>query len=204
MIRSGTVSALILISVGLLSGCSVLPAQAPQPQLHDFGPLPASAAGASGKIRVDRVIAPAWIDDGAIQYRLVYKDPTSLQSYADHRWVAPPADMLKPRLQSLLQGAAASDEVSRPMYALDVELMEFEQDFPSAQQAEVRLVLEASLRDAADGRLVAQKQFTLTSPSTPDVHGAIADLSKLAEQAAEQVVSWCDGLDLKDKPPTGG
>lgn len=200
MIRSGTVFAIVLASASALSACSVLPAQAPQPQSHDFGPLPAPEDGASGRIRVDRVVAPAWIDDGAIHYRLVYDDPTSLRSYADHRWAAPPADMLRPRLQSLLQGSASPGAASRSIYALDVDLLEFEQDFPSAQKAEVRLVAEVSLRDTTDGRLVAQKQFTLTAPSTPDVHGAVADLSKLAEQAAEQVVAWCDGLELKDKP----
>lgn len=179
----------ILLSGCMLGGCSVLPAQAAQVQAHDFGPLPAPGAAAAGLVRIDSVSAPAWIDDGAIHYRLLYSDPTSLRSYADHRWVAAPSEMFRLRLQSLLGSAARG-----PARLVSVELMEFEQDFSSAKQASVQLTAKLTLRKAADGQLLGEKQLVLSIPSTPDVQGAVTDLSKLAEQAAEQIAAWCDEI----------
>lgn len=189
----------ILLSAGAISACSVLPAQATQPQTHDFGPLPAPDGGANGPVRLDRVSAPAWIDDGAIHYRLVYNDPTSLRSYADHRWVAAPSDLLGLRLQALLDGRSNPGGSAQAARLLTVELMQFEQDFASAQQASVQLTAKVSLRKAADGQVLAEKQFVLSVPSTPDVHGAITDLAKTAEQAAEQIAAWCDEVDRPAK-----
>lgn len=182
----------VLLSGCMLGGCSVLPAQAAQAQTHDFGPLPAPNAAATGLVRVDSVSAPAWIDDGAIHYRLLYSDPTSLRAYADHRWVAAPSEMLSLRLQSLLGGAAQGP--TRPARLVSVELMEFEQDFSSAKQATVQLTAKVTLRKASDGQVLGEKQLVLSIPSTPDVQGAVTDLSKLAEQAAEQITAWCDQI----------
>src|SRR5579859_7597078 len=137
-----SVVAFMLLTVCAISGCSVLPAQATQPQTHDFGPLPVPA-GIAGMVRVDRVSAPAWIDDGAIHYRLLYSDPTSLRSYADHRWAAAPSDLLDLRLQALMGGRSSSGESAQPTRLLSVELMEFEQDFAAAKQASVQLVAKA-------------------------------------------------------------
>jgi cholesterol transport system auxiliary component len=188
----------LLLTVCLLNGCSVLPAQAPQSQVHDFGPLPDTQGAATGQVQVDRVAAPAWIDDGAIHYRLVYSDPTSLRSYADHRWVAAPSDLFRLRLQSLLRAQKPSGGSARSAGLLTVEVMEFEQDFPSAQQASVRLTAKASLRKGLDGHLVGEKEFVLSVPSTPDVQGAIAGLAGLAQDAAGQIASWCDEIDRQD------
>jgi cholesterol transport system auxiliary component len=182
----------ILLSGCMLGGCSVLPAQAAQAQTHDFGPLPVPNAAPTGLVRVDSVSAPAWIDDGAIHYRLLYSDPTSLRGYADHRWVAAPSEMLSLRLQSLLGGAAQGP--AQPARLVSVELMEFEQDFSSAKQATVQLTAKVTLRKASDGQVLGEKQLMLSIPSTPDVQGAVTDLSKLAEQAAEQITAWCDEI----------
>jgi len=183
--------ALLLIGC-VLSGCSVLPAQAAQPQTHDFGPLPTSDAAATGLVQIDHVSAPAWIDDGAIHYRLLYSDPTTLRAYADHRWVAAPAEMLRLRLQSLLGGAARGSALSARL--VSVELMEFEQDFSAAKQANVQLTAKVTLRKVSDGQILGEKRLVLSVPSTPDVQGAVTDLSKLAEQAAEQIAAWCDEI----------
>src|ERR1700733_5978645 len=141
-----SISAAILLIAGAVSGCSVLPAQSSQPQTHDFGPLPAPNDGTTGRVQVGRISAPSWIDDGAIHYRLIYSDPTSLRSYADHRWAAAPSDLLGLRLQTLLGGPSNSGRPAQPARILTIELMEFEQDFSSAQQASVRLTAKASLR----------------------------------------------------------
>ena len=180
---------LALATALLISACSILPPPAAQPQLHDFGQLPSTKGGGAGQARVDRVVAPVWIDDGAIHYRLSYSDPTVLRSYADHRWVAQPSDMLRLRLQYLLQDK--SNDTQRLGYSVSLELIEFEQDFSSAKQADVRLVAQVTLRGAPDGKVLGQKQFQLSDQSTPDVSGAVAGLSKLAEQAAEQITAWC-------------
>lgn len=200
MSRRTLLLAAAFMAAAALSGCNVLPAEAPQAQFHDFGPLPAAADDPVGQLRVDRVSAPPWIDDGAIHYRLTYKDPTSLLSYADNRWAAAPSDMLGLRLADLVAGATQPAGSGEPVHLLSVELMEFEQDFSSAQQAEVTLVAEVSIRRAVDGKVLRQKQFVLSAPTTPDVRGAVADLSKLAGQAAEEIVSWCNTAAVSPQP----
>ncbi|MGH8378701.1 MAG: ABC-type transport auxiliary lipoprotein family protein, partial [Gammaproteobacteria bacterium] len=83
------------------AACSLWPAQPPAPQVHDFGPLPVSQDNAATPVRLDSVNAPVWLGTDAIHYRLLYDDPTAFRGYADHRWAAPPAELLAARLQNL-------------------------------------------------------------------------------------------------------
>ena len=76
------------------------------------------------------------------------------------------------------------------VYMLNANLLEFEQDFSSAHDASVRLILEISLRRAGDGQIIAQHQFVMTQPATPDVQGAINGLAQLADEAAVAAVEW--------------
>ncbi|MGA9853781.1 MAG: ABC-type transport auxiliary lipoprotein family protein [Gammaproteobacteria bacterium] len=180
----------IYVTVCLIAGCSLWPNQPPLAQVHDFGLLPAADHNEGLNVRVDAVMAPTWLSSDAIHYRLLYNDATALRQYADHRWAAPPSDLLAARLGYLLPPQPVGDGGMHKVYLLSANLLEFEQDFSGARDAYVRLVLEISLRRAGDGLIIAQHRFVMTQPATPDVQGAINGLAQLANEAAAAAVAW--------------
>lgn len=184
---SACARATLAVLVLLLGACgSLLPTPPPAPALYDFGPPPAEmATSADGDVALAEVSAPAWFARNEIHYRLLYSDPTQLRSYAQHRWVAPPAELCAARLRLLLGTTAAM-----PHYLLQLRLENFEQDFSSPSQAYVSFMLTAELRDAATGKRLAIHQFHATAPVSADVQGAVSGLSALANGTLAQVVNW--------------
>jgi len=174
----------------ITAACSLWPSQPPLPQVHDFGPPPAANHMAVADLQLDAVMAPAWLASDAIHYRLLYDDPTALRNYADHRWAAPPAELLAARLRYLLPLQPAGDTGARGIYVLSATLLEFEQDFSTAHEAHVRLELEVSMRRASDGQIIAAHRFVMTQSTTPDVQGAISGLAQLANRTAPAIADW--------------
>ncbi len=176
--------------VCITAACSLWPAQVPAPQVHDFGPLPELRDNATIPVRLDTVTAPAWLTSDAIHYRLLYHDPTAFRSYADHRWVGPPAELLAARLENLLSLGSVDNTGSHGPYVLSVTLLEFEQDFTTARDAHVLLELGVSMRRSNDGQIVAQRRFVMSQSTTPDVQGAISGLAQLADQTSAAIADW--------------
>ncbi|MGH8373512.1 MAG: ABC-type transport auxiliary lipoprotein family protein [Gammaproteobacteria bacterium] len=180
----------IFIGVCITAACSLWPAQPPAPQVHDFGPPPVVNDHAAADFRLDSVRAPAWLANDNIHYRLVYQDPTALRNYADHRWAAPPAELIAARLQDLLSVGSADYTGTHDAYVLRVNLLEFEQDFSTEHDAQVHLELDVSMRRSNDGQIIAQRRFVLSQATTPDVRGAISGLAQTAGRAAAAVSDW--------------
>jgi len=176
----------------LMAACSLWPAQPPLPQVHDFGPTPALDHKniAALQLNLDAVTAPAWLASDAIHYRLLYDDPTAFRSYANHRWVTPPAELLTARIQYLLSQHAAADSNVRSVYMLSANLLEFEQDFGTAHAAQVSVAVIVSMRRSSDGQIIAAHQFVMMQSAAPDVHGAISGLAQLANRTAAEIVAW--------------
>lgn len=172
------------------AACSLWPAQPPTPQVHDFGPLRTLQDDAATPVRLDSINAPVWLGTDAIHYRVLYDDPTAFRSYADHRWAAPPAELLAARLQNLFSISSMDKTGARGPYRLSANLLEFEQDFTTAHDAHVQLELDVSMRRSSDGQLVAQKRFVMSQPTTPDVQGAVSGLAQLADRAATDIAGW--------------
>ncbi len=174
----------------LTTACSLWPAQPPAPQLHDFGPLPAQNEQTNTQAMALSVTAPVWLADDAIHYRLLYDDPTALRSYANHRWAAPPGDLLAARIESLLADGSADHTGTYHAYVLGVRLLVFEQDFTTAHAAQVQLELEVSLTRTRDGQIIAQRRFVMSHSSPADVQGAVSGLAHTADQAAMAITDW--------------
>ncbi len=165
-----------------LSGCSLLPPHAAPPRYHDFGP-PVTEHVANTTLYLREVSAPAWLDNGAIHYRLLTTDPTQLRAYATGRWIAAPSRLLAQRLRDQLPGSGL------PHYGLRVELERFEQDFDTTDHARAVMQIHAVIT-RADGAVVAVHEFTFSTPTTPDISGAITGLAALAQQATEAILAW--------------
>ncbi|MDE2460810.1 MAG: membrane integrity-associated transporter subunit PqiC [Gammaproteobacteria bacterium] len=181
-----------VLIAAVLAACSILPKPAPPPVLHDFGP-PASAPAAAVPVEVS-VSAPLWLDDTAIYYRLMYSDPTQLRAYADHRWLAPPAQLLQARLR----GAFANRS---PHYRLEVQLLDFEQVFDTAQSAHISLRAQASLRDLSSGTAIGERMFAVTQSTSPDVQGAVSGDAQAANELLARLEQWVHTQLAPDKSP---
>lgn len=170
-----------LLAAGMalaLAACSTAPDDVAR---YDLGP--ATAAQAPGAIAV-QVSAPAWLDGTAINFRLAYDDASRVRSYAQSRWVAPPAQLLAARLRQALAGGGA-DEVPR---ILRVELEEFSQVFDSAQSSHVLLQARATLLLGGQGT----QEFVVQRPAGADAPGAAHGMQAAVTELASELKEWIE------------
>lgn len=179
-----------ILSVFLLSACSVVPSQPAPPQRHDFGLWSAEGGRVSVPVTLASVTAPAWLDGTAIVYRDTETAPTALHQYANNEWVAPPADLLRAALERRLAEAGST---GGPSYRLRLHLMAFEQRIEGSN-ARVRMTLEAVLLPPSRAPASASQHriFALERPVTPDVDGAITGLAGIAREGVARVMNWLD------------
>ncbi len=155
----------------------------PPPTLHDFG-LVGEPKNADSTAQIT-VTAPGWLDDGKIRFRLLYHAASQVRAYNLDKWLAPAPELLQ---QHLLRGGIGHNRV------LDMELLEFEQQFSTPQQAEASLRIRARAF-GPDGTLIAGRQFVLKKacPSA-DAKGAVTALVALTNLAASQINLWLTSL----------
>lgn len=189
MTKSASAFPLILMVAGL-AGCSLFPSRAPEILTdHDFGPLHAHAVLADAPPVIVRAKSLPWLSGTTIHYRLLYKDPTALHIYAQNRWVAPPAALLKARVRWRLGAMPAfGAQPPRHIDRLVIVLSRFDQDFTAPHHAFVRLTASARLYDVATGQVLARQTVNLRQPCAPDAQGAVTGLSELARQASAAFV----------------
>lgn len=171
----------LIILLLALAACSQK--QVP-PAMHDLG-LSGAPHETVGVAQIT-VTAPEWLADYHIHYRLLYNASTQVRAYSLDRWLAPPPELLQQRL--LVDGVARS-------YPLEIELLEFEQQFFSPRQAQVSLRLVARVYSKGEHKLIAARQFALQKASlSPDAKGAVTALADLVKQVSGQLGVWLAGL----------
>jgi cholesterol transport system auxiliary component len=191
----------LLLSIGLLclSACSLSPSRQIATTAYDFGPVQAfqhtaTSRGLSGRIVVDAVTAPAWMDNSGMYYRLAYRNAASPQPYAESRWVMSPAALLAARLKS--RAAQASEGMvvrtnNSPgdVYNLTIELDEFDQIFDRPDRSHVVVALRASLH-GSDGSRIERAFATEQLASTPDAAGGARALTQASDALIQRVIDW--------------
>lgn len=116
--------------------------------------------------------------------------PLQLSAFAQHRWVAPPAQMLQPLLVTSLRNTQWFSAVVMSPFSgstdlrLETELVKLQQNF-LVQPSEVELVLQVVLMNNATNRVIATKRFSATIATKADnpYAGVVA-----ANQAVTQVM----------------
>lgn len=176
-------SALALCALGLLAGCAGGPASR-NIAGYDFGPVTASGPGIAGLERIE-VRAPSWLGTTAMQYRLAADDPARRRSFAESRWVAPPAELIEAALKQRLIGEAAS-----PGCRLTLEVDEFVQSFDAAGDSRAQLALRVSLSRKPDNTVLARRSFSLDQGAGRDARGGVAAHAAMQEQLAAELRQW--------------
>ena len=168
------------LALCISTGCSLLPDPPPAPARHDFGPSGDNAAALPWPEA--EVIAPEWLQDSALHYRLLYANPTEIRAYTRDSWVAPPPELLANRLNG---GPRAGSR------RLTVKLRSFEQVFDRPGHSRVVMAFHASLTPTQDGAPIAERDFRFESPtSTADAPGALSQFPVLIEKAMAALREW--------------
>ena len=173
------------LSIPMLAAACVLAACSPatqrgEPQRYDFGLAPKVAQPLAGVGTID-VVAPSWLGGEGIEYRLAFADATARRAYVDSRWAAPPAEMLRLRLQ---QRSAGSGNCR-----LRVEFDELLQVFDTADSARQHLAVRVALQ----GRSAAPERarFALEEPTpSADARGAVVATGRLVERLGDDLAAW--------------
>lgn len=179
----------------LLAACSPTRREAVMIRYYDFGPEPAAAASKiPAVLQVPNVSAPEWLESTAIQYRLAFRDPQAVYTYATGRWLAPPNSLLTGRLKYLLgggAGVASPADAIRTGCVVRVELEDFSQTFDAEKSSHVTARARASLVANEGKLLIAQQTFGGDRPtSSSDLNGGVTALGASGDALAGDIVKW--------------
>ncbi len=195
-----------LLAVFALAGCGGGAKSLSGIASYDLGAVqPAPNNRIVASLRGIDVFAVSWLDSTAMQYRLLYDERKSpreaanqrRQSYAESRWVAPPAELvghvLKKRMLSGEAGGACR---------LRVDLDEFVQLFDSAQASRTQLDARVLLLAPGGGEVLARRSFSLSRPAgSADAGGGVIALAGSVEALSTELHDWLGGL---DRPSAAG
>jgi cholesterol transport system auxiliary component len=184
----------LLLAVAMLAGCFSQP-RSPEPALYDLGIAGGEAAAAAkasaqpADIRV-RAIAPSWLDDTAMYYRLVYEDPLRTQTFAYARWVAPPAELIEQRLRQRLAEGGAARNIGSTTTVIQVELEQFVQVFETPERSAGLVSVNVRLSGAA----VDEASFSeRVAAPTPDAAGGVRALAEATDKLVARIIDWAMG-----------
>lgn len=182
----------MLVMATLLTGCAnLLPNRRPPLATpHDLGWLPPPPAVPLTEIPIVAVECPPWLNDPALRYRPNGGDATSLQTYPDDYWLAPPRELVLDRLQqSVLASRHAAVIASSPRYRLEVRLLKFEQE-QRTLNAEAVVTLQAVLKDPRNRRQFASPvmEERVATPSGPS--GAVRGLGEATDRIIARLMTW--------------
>ncbi|MBX3585794.1 MAG: membrane integrity-associated transporter subunit PqiC [Ramlibacter sp.] len=202
---------LIFGGAALLSACAG-PDRPTRATLYDFGPgvtapQPATRIAPLPPVALGDIEAGGALDGTAMLYRLAYADANELRPYAQARWSAPPAQLVRQRLRELLgqrrpvlnvgEGAAITRSGGQAPLVLRLELEEFSQVFesPAVSQGVIRLRATAAENTPSGEKLLAQRSVVVRRPApSADAPGGVQALTAATEAAAQEIAQWLQQL----------
>ena len=193
-----------------LAACSALPDKPTRTVMYDFGPGNTTSQSTIRQaplppVAVDDITTVGGaLDNMSVLYRLAYLDDQQLRTYAQARWSAPPALLVRQRLRDQLGlrravfNAGDSLSLNRSQNAvlpllLRLELEEFSHLF-NAPDASVGMIrLRATLVDVtpAGEKLVGQRIVVVQRPApSSDATGGVRALTLATDAAIEEINQW--------------
>lgn len=152
---------------------------------YDLGPQ-AVLAGEPARPWPFTVTAEAALANTGMHYRLLYADAAQVRDYAQSRWLVPPAELLRSRLETRLELPAGT--MSRCQLQLD--LRRFEQVFVSPTVSQAVVLVRAELR-RSDGTLVDARFFEQgKAAASADAVGGVGALAAAADDLGVALTDW--------------
>jgi cholesterol transport system auxiliary component len=166
---------LALLSAGFLAGCGA-GSSGPEQRTFDLG-LDAPAARLPA-VRIGAVRAAPPFEATDMQYRLAYRNAAEISPFANSRWAATPAEMLR---KQLLRAAGEGPGKC----GVDVEIQEFSQVFSAKDASDARIDLRASVRGGA------ARSLSVVEPNAgADAVSGAAAMARAANRAIGELGSW--------------
>jgi len=171
--RAFSVAALLVAA-----GCGGM--NAAPPRTFDLGD--AALRATLPAVRLDEVRSVAPFDEPDMWYRLAWRNPQELASFAQSRWAATPAELLRRRLQRANGEGAAK-------CVLEIEIHEFTQVFTAKDVSEARVELRASLSGASP-RITA-RSFALAEPGAgAEAASGAGAFARATDRAIAELAGW--------------
>lgn len=167
-----------LVLVILLAGCGG--AAAPDPKTFDLGLNAPAAALPAVRIASVRAVAP--FEGTDMHYRLAWRNAAEIAAFANSRWAASPAELLRKQLLR-----AANEKTGK--CGLEIEIQEFTQVFAARESSAARLELRAWLGGGA-GRS-ASRGWSIAEPDAgADAASGAAAFARAADRAIAEIGNW--------------
>jgi len=161
---------LLILALGACGG------SAPEPKTFDLGLAPPAAKLPAVRIAMVRAVAP--FEGNDMQYRLAYRDAAEIAAFANTRWAATPAELMRKQMLR-----AAGDRPGK--CTLDVEIQEFTQVFSAKDASEARIELRAWLRGSAS------RGLNVVEPNAgADAVSGAAAFARAANRAIGELGAW--------------
>lgn len=179
----------------LLCACSLKPLPVKPQTQYTFATWPKTTnfpkkSTTSHTLLVSTPMAAPGYQSSKMVYVVV---PYELRSFANHRWVAPPADLLLSLLSNRLRAAGYFQAVVTPpfsgavTYQLNTELLTLQQEFIRPESS-VRMAIEATLIRTDTGAVMANRVFETEVPaSSNDPYGGVLAANKAAHQLLNKI-----------------
>ena len=182
----------------LLSGCFGSTGGQSEPSYYDIPGNSAANAGPAGASvkpglmwHIASVQAPGWLMTPAMNYRLAYADASQRLSYAESRWVAPPAELLEMALKrGNILSIPGDVHIATDGCQLLVNLDEFIQVFDAPDSSRALLGTRVTLLAPRDHRLLAQRAFTQAPSAGADARSGVAGFAVAMHELNAELNAW--------------
>jgi cholesterol transport system auxiliary component len=180
--RAHRIATLVMPFVAMLLGaCAVPGASEPQVRSFDLGLDIASARRPDARLGQVRGSPPFDVTD--MQYRLAYRNAAELHSFAQSRWAAAPAELLRKRLVRTLESGTTA------RCTFDLEVNEFTQVFSAGDASEALVEVRILLANAS-GR-IAEKTVRVTATGAGgSAQQGVAAIARATDDAIGRIADW--------------
>jgi len=172
----------LAVAVGLV-GCAGGGAETPDHR-YDLGIEAPAVQMPALEVREVRALRP--FDGEGMYYRLAYRDGSELARYAQSRWAAPPAQLVRKQLARAMRPGS-------PHCVLDVELQEFSQVFSAPNTSAARLELAATLETPDGGSRTLALRLSEDGGGSSASEG-VGAMRRAVSRAVADLAKWVDGV----------
>ena len=165
----------------VLAACAAPGASDVQVRVYDLG-LTEPAARPIGA-RIGQVRAAAPLDSTDMHYRLAYRDAAELLAFAQGRWAATPAELVRKRFVRSLEPAPGA------RCTLDVEVNEFSQVFSARDTSDALIEVRLMLVDGS-ARVAERIVRVMLADAGAGAAQGVGVMARATDEAIGRTAAW--------------
>ncbi len=176
-----TATLVMTLVATLLGACAAPGSSEPQVRAFDLGLDLAPARRLDARLGQVRGSPP--FDGADMHYRLAYRNAAELHSFAQSRWAAAPAELLRKRLVRTLESGAAA------RCTFDLELNEFTQVFSAGDASDAVVEVRILLANAS-GRIAEKTVRVTATGSGGSAQQGVTGMARATDDAIGRIADW--------------